>query len=176
MFTFLGFIYTRSKYKKSINITHSDYSIDDTLLLVKPEQIDEIMQEFYKNLKFTVDKFENSVPHFLDLEIHPDGVSIYRKDTHTAQFVNYNSYTKFNHKVAWMRSLVTRAKQLCSPNKLKEEMKNIRKFASYNGFPRKRSSRKSSMMKRKSTYHFVSRYPRISETHPNKSSKDQRRN
>ena len=110
--------------------------VDDTLLLVKPEDTDEILRKFnkfHKNLKFTVDKFENSVPHFLDLEIHPDGVSIYRKDTHTAQFVNYNSYTKFNHKVAWMRSLVTRAKRLCSPSKLKEEIKKIHK---YNGFPK----------------------------------------
>lgn len=113
--------------------------VDDTLLLVKPEDTDEILRrfnKFHKNLKFTVDKFENCVPHFLDLEIHPDGVSIYRKDTHTAQFVNYNSYTKFNHKVAWMRSLVTRAKRLCSPSKLKEEIKKIHKFAGYNGFPK----------------------------------------
>ena len=113
--------------------------VDDTLLLVKPEDTDEILRkfnQFHKNLKFTVDKFEDCVPHFLDLEIHPDGVSIYRKETLTAQFVNYNSFTKFNHKVAWMRSLVTRAKRFCSPNRLKEEMKNIRKFASYNGFPK----------------------------------------
>ena len=70
------------------------------------------------------------------IEIHPDGVSVYHKETHTAQFVNYNSYTKFNHKVAWIRSLITRAKRLCSANKLNEEIRNIRKFASYNGFPK----------------------------------------
>ena len=113
--------------------------VDDTLLLVKQEHMDEILQkfnQFHKNLKFTVDNFENTVAHFLDLEIHPDGVSIYRKDTHTAQFVNYNSYTKFNHKDAWIRSLVIRAKRLCSPNKIKEEMKKIREFASYNAFPK----------------------------------------
>ena len=113
--------------------------MDDTLLLVKPKDADKILRkfnQFHKNLKFTVDKFENCVPHFLDLEIHPDGVSIYRKETHTAQFVNFSSYTKFNHKVAWMRSLATRAKRLCTPNKLKEEMQKIRKFASYNGFPK----------------------------------------
>ena len=113
--------------------------VDDTLLLVKPNDIEQIItkfNDFHPNLEFTVDKFEDCVPHFLDLEIHPDGLSIYRKDTHTAQFVNYNSFTKFNHKVAWIRSLVTRAKRLCSPDRLKNEMKNIRRFASYNGFPR----------------------------------------
>ena len=54
---------------------------------------------------------------------------------HTKQHTG-DVFTKFNHKVAWMRSLVTRAKRLCSPNKLKQEMKNIHKFASYNGFPK----------------------------------------
>ena len=70
----------------------------------------------------------------MDLEIHPDGLSIYRKDTHTAQFVHFNSYTKFNHKIAWIKSLVTRARKLCSPERLGEEIKNIKRFASYNGF------------------------------------------
>ena len=113
--------------------------VDDTLLLVKPADVDEILQKFnrfHRNLEFTVDKFENCVPHFLDLEIHPDGISIYRKDTHTAQFVNYSSYTKLNHKTAWIKSLISRAKRLCSPARLKNEMENIKRFASYNCFSR----------------------------------------
>ena len=89
-----------------------------------------------KNLEFTVDKFEDCVPHFLDLEIHPDGQSIFRKETHTAQFVHYDSFTKWNHKVAWIRSLTNRAKRLCSPSKLSMELATIRRFASYNGFPK----------------------------------------
>ena len=113
--------------------------VDDTLLLVKPEDINEILQQFnnyHRNLEFTVDRFEDCVPHFLDLELHPDGISIYRKDTHTAQFVHHDSFTRWNHKVAWIRSLTSRAKRLCCPTKLKDEMKNIIRFASYNGFPR----------------------------------------
>ena len=113
--------------------------VDDTLLLVKPHQVDEILSEFnkfHKSLEFTVDKFEDCVPHFLDLEVHRDGISIYRKETHTAQFVHYDSFTKWGHKTAWIRSLVSRAKKLCSPNKLTEEIKCVRKFAAYNGFPK----------------------------------------
>ena len=113
--------------------------VDDTLLLVKPEDVDGILREFnsyHKNLEFTVDKFEDCVPHFLDLEIHPDGLSIFRKETHTAQFVHHKSFTKWNHKVAWIRSLTNRAKRLCSPSKLSKELAIIRKFASYNGFPK----------------------------------------
>ena len=113
--------------------------VDDTLLLVKPADVDGILQEFnsfHKNLEFTVDKFEDCVPHFLDLEIHQDGLSIFRKETHTAQFVHYESFTNWNYKVAWIRSLVNRAKRLCASSKLSEELANIRRFASYNGFPK----------------------------------------
>lgn len=104
--------------------------VDDTLLLVKPEDIDDILNRFnayHNNLEFTVDKFEDCVPHFMDLEIRPDGISIYRKETHTAQFVHFESFTKCNHKVAWIRSLCLRAKKLCTPNNLKAELDNIKK-------------------------------------------------
>ena len=113
--------------------------VDDTLLLVKPEDVDEILHKFnsfHKNLEFTVDRFDGCIPHFLDLEIHPDGLSIYRKETHTAQFVHYDSFIKWNNKVAWICSLTSRAIRLCSTNKLKDELANIKRFASYNGFPR----------------------------------------
>ena len=113
--------------------------VDDTLLLVKPEEVDDILSQFnnfHRNLEFTVDKFEECVPHFLDLNISREGISIYRKDTHTAQFVHFESYTKWNHKIAWIRSLVNRAQKLCSSSKLPEEIKQIKKFASFNGFPK----------------------------------------
>ena len=43
--------------------------VDDTFLLVKPVDITHIhnlFNKFDKNLRFTVDRFENEVPHFLD--------------------------------------------------------------------------------------------------------------
>ena len=85
---------------------------------------------------FTVDKFDDCVPHFLNLEIYPDVISIYHKETHTAQFMHFDSFVKWNHKVSWIRSLTSRAVKLCSANKLKDELINIKRFASYNGFPR----------------------------------------
>ena len=56
--------------------------VDDTSLLVKRPDIDKVLQGFNgfdKNLKFTVDKFENETPHFLDLEICPNGLKVSRK-------------------------------------------------------------------------------------------------
>ena len=112
--------------------------VDDTLVVVKPDDISKIHDElnkFDKNIQFTVDTFENETPHFLDIEISPDGLSIFRKDTNTGQYTNFNSYTCWNHKSAWIRSLVVRAYRICSKNKLKRELFNIRRFASWNSFP-----------------------------------------
>ena len=62
--------------------------VDDTLLLVQRQDIDKALQAFNgfdKNLKFTVDKFENETPHFLDLEICPNGLNVFRKNTPNGQ-------------------------------------------------------------------------------------------
>ena len=113
--------------------------VDDTLLLVKRSDIESILQKFNKfdkNLQFTVDLFENQVPHFLDLEICPDGIAIFRKDTHTGQYQPAHSFVPWKWKTAWMRSLITRAKKLCSKNKLHSELAIIKKFASWNKYPK----------------------------------------
>ena len=50
--------------------------VDDTLLLVKPADIlliHNLSNEFGKKLRFIVDRFENEVPHFLDIKsLHLD--------------------------------------------------------------------------------------------------------
>ena len=58
--------------------------VDDTLLLVKRQDIDKVSKAFngfHKNLKFTVDRFQNKTAHFFDLEICPNGLTIFRKNT-----------------------------------------------------------------------------------------------
>ena len=50
--------------------------VDDTLVVIKREHlrlVQDALNNFDKNLNFTVDTFDNVVPHFLDIEIHPDG-------------------------------------------------------------------------------------------------------
>ena len=113
--------------------------VDDTLVLIKPEDIDRVHKElngFNKNIKFTVDKFDNEIPHFLDIEIAPDGLSVYHKETQTGQYTHYRSNTPWKFKTAWISALVYRAKSICSPNKLSNELKRIRKYISWNGFPK----------------------------------------
>ena len=91
--------------------------VENTLLVVKPQDVSrirELLNSFDKNFKFTVDLFENEVPHFLDLEMSPDGISIYRKDTNTGLYVNYESFVPWIDRTGWIRSLVTRALRTCS--------------------------------------------------------------
>ena len=111
----------------------------DTLLAVKPHdasRIHKLLNGFDKYLKFTIDLFENEVTHFLDLEISPDGISIYRKDTNTGLYVNYTSFVPWSHRTACISSLVTRALKICSIKELSKGLNLIKKFAYWNDFPK----------------------------------------
>ena len=47
------------------------------LLLIKPDNVKEVhnsLNKFDKNLRLTVDMFQNKVSCFLDLELSPDGI------------------------------------------------------------------------------------------------------
>ena len=86
--------------------------VHDTLLLVKRQYIDKVLKAFNgfdKNLKFTVDRFVSETPHFLDLEICPKGLAIFRKNTHTGQYIDIDSFTLWKWKTTCIRSLTDRA-------------------------------------------------------------------
>ena len=113
--------------------------VDDTLLLVRDNDVELLKREFEKfdrNLKFTYEKFENENPHFLDIEIAPTGLKIYRKDTFTGHYTDFNSFVPWNFRISWIRSLVYRTKKLCDRSNFKEGIENVKRFASWNGFPR----------------------------------------
>ena len=80
--------------------------------------------------------FKDKVPHFLDLELSPDGTSIFRKDTNTGLYVNFTSFVPWTYPISWIRSLVTGASRICAANKLSSEISTIKKFASCNDFPK----------------------------------------
>ena len=113
--------------------------VDDTLLLVKQQDIGKVLKafnEFNKNLKFTVDRFKNETPHFLDLEICPNGLTFFQKNTLTGHYINMDSFTLWKWKTAWIRSLADRAKKVCSEENLPKEIQLIKKFASWSGYPK----------------------------------------
>ena len=60
--------------------------VDDTLVLIKPEDIQlvqDMFNSFHENLRFTVVRFKNEVSHFLDMKMSAQGLIIYRENTLT---------------------------------------------------------------------------------------------
>ena len=54
--------------------------VDATLFVMKPENVSQvlnILNKFDKNFHYTVDMFQNEVPHFLDFELVLDGITIF---------------------------------------------------------------------------------------------------
>ena len=74
--------------------------VGGTLLVMKPENVSQVhkaLNKFDSNLRLTVEMFQNEVPHFLDLELSLDGVTIFRKDTNTGLHVNFASFVPWTY-------------------------------------------------------------------------------
>ena len=46
-------------------------------------------------------------------------------------------FVPWRHKISWVRALIDHVHRICTPNKIKTELKLIRKFLSWNGFPKR---------------------------------------
>ena len=114
--------------------------VDTTLLVIKWEHlklVHDALNNFDKNLNFTVDTFNNVVIHFFDTEIHPDGLSVYCKDTSTGQHIHYNSYSPRHYKTSCISSLAPQAVSICDKNRLQAELTRIKGLIVWNGFPKR---------------------------------------
>ena len=113
--------------------------VDDTLLLIKPENVKTVLKKFnsfHSSLNFTCDQFQDEV-HFLDIKIDRNKTDIYRKDTHTGQYVHFISFEPWYRKTAWAKCLIERAERICSNKQLLDgQISKIKSFMSWNGYPR----------------------------------------
>ena len=115
-----------------------EHYVHDTLVVIRREHlklIQDALNDFDKNLNLTVDTFDNIVPYFHDIEIHPDGLRIYCKDRNAGQYTHYNSCSMWPYKTSWISSLVHRAFNICDKNKLQAELARIKDLIAWNGFP-----------------------------------------
>ena len=123
--------------KEKVIMFYTRY-VDDTLLIIKKRYINYVLNQFNsfdKNLKFTINTFENSGPHFLDIEICPNGLAISHEQTQPGQYVHITSYTLWRWKTSWIRSLVIRGKKTCSPNYFNNEIQLIKRYVAWNAYP-----------------------------------------
>ena len=80
------------------------------------------------------------MPHFLDIEICPNGLGIYHKNTQTGQYLNIESFTLWKWKTLGITSLTIRAKRIYSRYHLNQEINLIKDYAAWNGFPKRISN------------------------------------
>ena len=126
--------------------------VDDTHLLAKDEDIMYIFDKFnsfHKNLKFTIDSFDDNNIDFLDTVMDKNKTDLYYKLTHTGQYSDINSNVPWNYKVSWTKSLYHRADKIFSSSeKLRFQINEIEMFMSWNGYP---SFTRNSIIKRLKT-------------------------
>ena len=85
--------------------------VDNTLVLLKEDQIDKILKPFI-HLWFTVEIFENEDVHFLDMKIMNDGeATISIKETNYGLYINNHNYQTWDTKTPWIRELYDKAQK-----------------------------------------------------------------
>ena len=62
--------------------------------------------------------------------------SLYRKHTFTGQYTHFDSFVPWKHRIAWIRSLLSRIHKICSPTKLSQELQFLKKITCWNGYPK----------------------------------------
>ena len=117
--------------------------VDDTFA-VTSHDLGETLQKLNdidKNIEFTMEKAPRGNLPFLNCIISLNEkrkiiTKVYRKPIHTGQFTSFSSNQPLHVKVSTIKTLVRRAKFICSDQaSLNEELSYIRKTMQLNGYP-----------------------------------------
>lgn len=118
--------------------------VDDCFLLLENEKnVDDILSHFnnvHPNIVFTYETECNDRLPFLDVLITRAGngtshLSIYRKPTWSGIYTNFRSFVPTSYKVGLIKSLVSRARKICSTGSLQQEIQQIVGTLKENGYP-----------------------------------------
>ena len=118
--------------------------VDDTFVVVKREQVDalhEHLNEQVSGVSFTVEKKQDGVLPFLDVEVKRNqngsvGTTVFRKVTHTDKYLDFNSHHSRQHKESVIRSLVKRGNTFPSDEQERlREAKHIDGALRANNYP-----------------------------------------
>ncbi len=119
--------------------------VDDTFVVIREEHIDEFtthINNISPTIKFTMEREENNQLAMLDTLIHrkEDGstkITIYRKPTHTDQYLLMDSHHPLQHKLGVVRTLMHRAETIVTEEEDKGlEIEKIRKALEVCGYKR----------------------------------------
>ena len=65
-----------------------------------------LFNSFHKNLRFTGNRFENELLHFLANKMWAQGLTDYHKNTSTEQYGHYDSFVPWSYKISWIRGML----------------------------------------------------------------------
>ena len=119
--------------------------VDDTFTIIQKADKDAFLDHINSidsNIHFTYEdpKEDGSIP-FLDMLITPDeegrlNTNVYRKPTHTDQYLHWDSHHAITSKYSMIGTLYHRARTVCSyPNQLQKEEKHLFKSLSKCKYP-----------------------------------------
>jgi hypothetical protein len=117
--------------------------MDDTMAVLKTDSIDDFTTHInsqHPSIKFTIEKETEGRIAMLDTQImrQPDGTlqfTVYRKPTHTDQYLQFDSHQPLEHKLSVVRTLTHRANSICSTESAREkEMKHLKEVLSISGY------------------------------------------
>ena len=97
--------------------------VDDSICFVKKDSIQfvlDTLNSFHDNIKFTFEEEKDGKIPFLDALLVRNNqylnTTVYRKKTHTDVYLNWKSFGPSSWKWGTLKTIVTRALELCSTN------------------------------------------------------------
>ena len=99
-----------------------------------------LLNRLHTALMFTCEHEEDGSPPCMDVRVRRIDTSVetlvYRKPTFTGLYTTWNSFSPPQYKINAVRSLVNRARRICSPSTLDSELDELRKLFRNNGYPK----------------------------------------
>jgi predicted GIY-YIG superfamily endonuclease len=117
--------------------------VDDVFAKIKKGEQQNILIElnsFHHSIQFTLEEEMNNELAFLDVLIyrHPNGHlghKVYRKPTHTDEYLKFHSYHHKSQKISVIDSLFNRALRICDKESLQDELDHVTQVLKNNGYP-----------------------------------------
>ena len=118
--------------------------VDDTFSLFSGGKAEALkflarLNSLHPSLQFTMESEDEGKLPFMDVlvmrEVNRYTTTIHRKPTFTGLYTRWDSYCAKERKIALMRSLASRAKRICSPEHLDNEVNTLKSIFQSNGYP-----------------------------------------